>query len=451
MNILNKEHSIFIHFSKYLGLRWDIITNSWGVILLVSVICLLRAQITAQEKIILDLESVLRLAQADNLTLQLIEDKEQLALAEYEMAKTWWMPSFYTDVGLHQLWGNAMNSDGHIFENVNRQSFAGALGLSSEIDFSRGKRSVIAKEFGYKSKVFSSRVEKNNFLLDVITSYYELVSAQVKAEAYRQLQSQGQNIIEQQELLVAEGLQYNTDLLLSKSRNQDYNYQIRTADNEYSAWKSRLQELLSTHTDFEIADENLLPVELISEELMVTSRDSIHPEYQYLQTIQLSKEAEYRNIKNSVVSPHIRFNAYTSLFGDVFENISPTHALNGNIGLSIPVAALSNKELQVKEVEQSMIENLIESWKLKTDVNIRELKNQLSTTREQITSSEKAIELSMQALSETVERQKLGLARPFEIEWAQEAVIRSKINRTNAVSDYNKKQYELYVLLGNNL
>lgn len=425
-------------------IQWTILS---AVLLLI-----VDAGTNAQDKFIVDLESALELAQADNLTLQMITDKEELALAEYQLAKAWWLPTITAGADMHQLWGNAMNSDGRIFENVDRQYFSAALGLNTELDFAEGKRTKKKNEYAYKARSFSSQIEKNNFLLDIIDAYYDMASALLEADAYRELMEQSVRIIEQQEFLVAEGLQYNTDLLLSKSRKEDYQFEIYNADNRYAFAKRKLLELLNIEADeVELKDNYILPVEVITDDLLSNYSDTLHPEYQYLLTAQEAKSTEYKIVKNSVLSPYLTFNGYTSLFGDAFGNISPTHSLNGGIGLSIPLARVSGKELQVLQIERSLIENELGIFRISSGLKIEELLTHITASRKQIDSAERAIELSANALGETVQRQELGLARPFEIEWAQEALIRSKINHIRAVVEHNKIQYELYVLLGNNL
>jgi multidrug efflux pump subunit AcrB len=56
-------------------------------------------------------------------------------------------------------------------------------------------------------------------------------------------------------------------------------------------------------------------------------------------------------------------------------------------------------------------------------------------------SSKEAVSNSLLALDESVQRQNLGLARPFEIERVQEAFIQSRINYLKSVSAFNILQY----------
>lgn len=53
-----------------------------------------------------------------------------------------------------------------------------------------------------------------------------------------------------------------------------------------------------------------------------------------------------------------------------------------------------------------------------------------------------------QALEQSIQRQELGTARPFEILQAQELFIKARLDYLKAVSDYNKAQYNFLVVGG---
>jgi outer membrane protein TolC len=60
-------------------------------------------------------------------------------------------------------------------------------------------------------------------------------------------------------------------------------------------------------------------------------------------------------------------------------------------------------------------------------------------------------QFSEQALKQSIQRQQLGIVRPFEILQAQEIYIKSRLDYLKAVSSYNKAQYAYYVAIGNTL
>lgn len=76
---------------------------------------------------------------------------------------------------------------------------------------------------------------------------------------------------------------------------------------------------------------------------------------------------------------------------------------------------------------------------------------QLITTQEQLELAEEAQSLAREAVQQSMQRQQLGTAQPFEIFQAQEFYLKARLDYLKAVADYNKAQYSLYVAMGNNL
>ena len=98
---------------------------------LVASILLVGATFTAkaQQPYAVNLETVLKLAGANNLTIQEYQLKYQQALAEQSKAKEWWLPNIYFGAGIHYLNGAAMNTDGTILQPANRNNLWTGLGL----------------------------------------------------------------------------------------------------------------------------------------------------------------------------------------------------------------------------------------------------------------------------------------------------------------------------------
>ena len=92
----------------------------------------------AQETMAVNIETVFKLAGANNLTIKEYELKYQQALADQSKAKEWWLPNIYAGASTHYLNGAAMNTDGKIFTGLNRNNLWAGLGITAEIDFSKG-------------------------------------------------------------------------------------------------------------------------------------------------------------------------------------------------------------------------------------------------------------------------------------------------------------------------
>lgn len=73
---------------------------------------------------------------------------------------------------------------------------------------------------------------------------------------------------------------------------------------------------------------------------------------------------------------------------------------------------------------------------------------QLTAAGEQVAVGEQALQQSAEALSQSIERQKLGTVKPFEVFQSQQFYLQAQIDYLQAVADYNKAQFALKVAQG---
>ena len=77
----------------------------------------------------IDLETVLKLAGANNLTIKEFKTKQHLATVDEKIAREWLIPELFIGASLHNLNGSAMNSDGKFFREVDRNSLWAGAGI----------------------------------------------------------------------------------------------------------------------------------------------------------------------------------------------------------------------------------------------------------------------------------------------------------------------------------
>src|SRR6056297_1715734 len=159
----------------------DIMLLSFVLFLIVTT----SSRLTAQDTIPINLEKVLKLGGADNLTIKEYNERQQLSLAELAKAKEWWLPEIYTGVQTNQLWGAAMNSDGRFFLDVNRQNLWDGLGLNINWNFADGIYNAKSANLRSQASQYMTEAERNQQLLKMINAYYDLMTAQLNYTAYQ--------------------------------------------------------------------------------------------------------------------------------------------------------------------------------------------------------------------------------------------------------------------------
>jgi outer membrane protein TolC len=74
----------------------------------------------------------------------------------------------------------------------------------------------------------------------------------------------------------------------------------------------------------------------------------------------------------------------------------------------------------------------------------------LQTSKVRMKLAEASVAYASEGLDQSMERQRLGTAIPLEVIRAQEQMMEAKLDLIDAVTQYNKAQYSLYIALGNN-
>jgi outer membrane protein TolC len=171
----------------------------------------------AQETLPINLQTVLEIGGANNLTIKEFQEKQELAAANLLKAKEWWLPNVYAGLQTHQLWGAAMNADGRFFLDVNRQTLWAGLGLNANWNFAEGIYKTKSAKLKVQASFYETQAKRNNTLLETIKSYYNLQTAQMKLIAFKNLVAQSDTITQQIAIQVEAGLRYQSELLLSKS------------------------------------------------------------------------------------------------------------------------------------------------------------------------------------------------------------------------------------------
>lgn len=432
-------------------------------------------QVTAQDTIPINLEKVLELGGADNLTIKEYKERQELSLAKLTKAKEWWLPEIYAGTQTHQLWGAAMNTDGRFFLDVNRQNLWGGLGLNANWDFADGIYNAKSANLKSQASQYMTQAERNQQLLKMIDAYYNLMTAQLNYSAYQNLVSQSDSIVQQIQIQVEGGLRYESELLLAKSNKNHLQVEMLNAKKDYNRASAALKKLLNIEQNKKLvsADESLLPLDFdtdltASQTGLEMVKDSAYLNRPEIKANELQFQAlkmERKKYTTGLLIPELNVGTYGSYFGRINGSVSPmfpaqypethqlypTQALNVSLMWKIPLGALTYQG-DKKSYDSKMRLNEIKAEQFKIQINeeIANAKSDLQKGKEQIKTAKEALDFTTKALNQSIERQKLGTAKPFEVFQAQQFFLQAQLDYLKAVSAYNKAQYALKVAMGTN-
>ncbi|MGJ3236044.1 TolC family protein [Marivirga sp.] len=423
---------------------------------------------SAQDTIPLNLEKVMELAGANNLTIKEYKERQELANAQNTEANEWWLPDIYAGVQTHQLAGAAMNADGGFFLEVNRNNLWSGIGLNANWDFADGIFKSKAASLKSDASSYKTEAERNQIILEAIKAYYELQSAQAELSAYRNLVEQSDSISRQIAQQVESGLLYESELLLAKSNRNHLKVEMANAHKRYLEKSSRLVNILNFKNGIQLvsADSMMTPLQF-DEDLLAESTEE-HKRAE-IKAIALDMEAIKTEKKTTTVSlliPELAVGAYGSYFGNLSGKVRPmepnrfpetrqlypTRALNASLMWNIPLGRLfSGGALKVYDSRIRLAEIEYDKMNAQIREEITNAQQKIDLGKQQVEIAKESIELTAEAVNQSIKRQENGTAKPFEVFQAQQFYLQAQIDYLKSVGDYNATQYELKVAKGEEL
>jgi outer membrane protein TolC len=403
-----------------------------------------------------NVESVLKLAGANNLTVKEYQLRYEQALAEQTKAQEWWLPNIYAGTSTHFLTGDAMNTDGKIFTDVTRNNLWAGLGVSAEIDFARGKYDLLAAKQRAKAAGYQSSAERNRAILQALMTYFDMQADQVKYLFLQQLIKQADTLAQQVKVKVDAGLMYESEYLMASSNFSHLKVSMLQAKADWQREGIALASLLNLKNTGGMlsADTALIPLQIVREQTVADYMSNIEkrPEYLGLNEQLKSYYTLRKAAVNGIYKPKLRIGTDNGPFGGLGKTFQNTYQFNASLVWTLPLALLTTKgDIKRWDAQIKIQQNQVEQFRNLFVQEVTGANMQLQNSKEQVDVAKAALRTSGEAVYQGTQRQKLGTARPFEVFQSEQFYLQTQIDYLNAVANYNKAQYALYVAMGNNL
>jgi outer membrane protein TolC len=98
--------------------------------------------------------------------------------------------------------------------------------------------------------------------------------------------------------------------------------------------------------------------------------------------------------------------------------------------------------MRIKELQK-------DQFKVEINQQILLAKSNIQTGQEQMEIADEGLKFSAEALSQSMERQKLGTAQPFELFQSQQFYLKAQLDYLKSVTEFNKAQFSLKYAKGN--
>jgi outer membrane protein TolC len=426
----------------------------------------------------IDLASALRLAGVRNAEIQIARERivESLALRQFAAAQ--WLPNLNAGGNFDHHNGPLQQSNGVILK-VNRDALyvgmgAGAIGGGTVtipgVVWSGNVSDVIFRHLVSKQLVnqaaFNRDAVQNDVLLRVANTYMELLRAEGRRAIARRNRDEAQELARITANYAKAGLGRQADANRAATELEQRETDLLQAEQDTALASARLSQLLSLDpstrlqpTDGWVVPQSLVPDPIPLPELLAIALTQ-RPEMKERQTAVQAALLEMKAAKLLPFSPNVLLGYSTGAFGGGgnlaadagrprFGDFNDRQDFDAvlvwslrNLGVG-NVAQVRFAESRVRSNQWREIEMLD---RVRAEVASAHARTHLRFR--QIETGEKAVASSTKAFTEDLLRTKNREGLPIEVLDSLRLLARSRQAYLDAIIDYNRAQFELYVSLG---
>jgi outer membrane protein TolC len=416
------------------------------------------------ETLPIDLPTVIRLTDEKNPAIGFARARAEEAEARLAGTEVLWIPNLSIGTTYNRFDGQTQNQRGDVF-NVSRANLFGGGGAALTLDIADAiyrplieRRSASAERDRSQAAVLGAELESVQAYLDLVQLYAQLEinrATLAKTEAILKLAKEAKEA--KTDRNAGDVHRSQTEALLRRTEGIELEGRIGQA----SARLGRLL-LLEPHVKLVPAERTLVPITLIEPE---TTLDAlVQTALQNRPDLAAAREsiaAAWERVRRAEVSPLVpklvvqnQTGAYGGGLNDDLQNFQARNALGAqlfwevrNLGfgnraeIAERKAGLEQSHFQLIEVRARMASDIVES----AQVAAARFES-LDLAERSVKEATELYRISKEGIANVVDAKNLFDAlRPLQ---AIQVLNQSQLSYANAVAEYNKAQYRLFVQLG---
>jgi outer membrane protein TolC len=423
----------------------------------------------AVEAFPIDMTTALRLADERNLDVAIYLERVAETAAQLRQARTLAVPTLRLGASYSHHDGPLQETSGQVIDVEHVSQFRGfgtgaggvdASGIALDIDIADAIFKRLVAEQNQAAAVATSDINRHRVLLDVATSYLELLSARTElavasesvrranelARVTRDFADAGEGLVADAEMAAVQPLLWERKRLAATER--------------FEAANANLARLL--HLDLDVRLEPLEPsipvIEIYSadDDLSVLIEQALEhrPEIEQYKALVTAAEGEYKSERYSLFIPRVSLSYSSGEFGGApgssVGGLSQRDDLALMLYWKFDQLGLGNRgrieekrsRLHQVELQQQQLDDLIVA-------QVRETYARVASFREQMELAAMAAERAESAYLRNRERIFENEGLPLEALQAMQALADVQMMTVDAVVGYSVAQIELHTALGN--
>jgi outer membrane protein TolC len=408
----------------------------------------------------IDLPTALRLANAQNLDVQIARQRLEEAKANHSSAVQQFFPWITPGAGFNRHEGHTQAVNGPILD-VDKQSYTAGAAITAKVEFGDAiYQSLAAKQLVHAANHALETQQQDSALL-AAQGYYDLAKAKALVDVINEALQISQNYQKQIHDAVGIGIAFKGDELRVQVQTEHYQIELRQAQEQQRVAAARLSQTLHVDSTVELVPQStdLAPLTLVetnaSLDLLVQRALHSRPELKANQAL----VSAARHTKNGAVYgpliPTLGAQAFFGGLGGGPDNSTGSfgHSEDYFVGASWRIgpgglfdfgkidassARLETSRISGEKLRDEVIRQVVES-----QTRTQSLSDQLATAKQNLTTASEELRL-------TRERKEYGVGVVLEDIQAQQDLTRARSDYLKAVADYDKAEFELRRVTGGN-
>ncbi len=447
-----------------LEVLWSLVFGAWMLALGVSLVLgawslefSARAQATNAPQPI-DLSTALRLAGAQNLDVQIAQERLDEAKANHQSAVAQFFPWLTPGITYRQHNDNIQDVAGNIIA-VNKYSYAPGAALAVQVDLGDAIYKSLASKQLANAAGHALNAQRQDTVLAAAQGYFDLALAQGSAAVAREAVKISGDYEAQLRNAVAAGLAFKGDALRAGVQTARNELALRQALEQQRVAAARLAQTLRLDPAVELVarDDDLAPLALIATNTALSSAlaqtFASHPELKQSQSL----VAAAKDAKNgATVGPWIPTVGASAFWGGLGGGRSGGADTFGPqedyaIGVSWRIgpgglfdftrshaseSRLKAASLGAEKIRDDLARQVVEAF-----TRWQSLGDQIQTTKRALAAAEEGLRLAEQ-------RKEFAVGIVLETIQAEQDLTRARLDYLTTVARFNQAQYSLRKLTG---
>ena len=400
----------------------------------------------------IDLPSVLKLAGAQSLDVQLASEKLNEARAN-EAGTLWqFFPWIAPGVGYRAHNGRIQDVAGNIIE-TSKQSLGVGPSVVAQLDLGDAIYKRLAAKQLTKAAAHGVDAQRRQSVLSAAEGYFDLVKSHASARVANEAVETSRDYAGQIENAVKTGVAFKGDQLRAQTQMHHYELLLKQSEEQQRIASAKLVQLLHLEPGTTLTPRNddavslsLMPAGGLDK--LLTAALAQRPEMKQSDALAQAADAGVRGAKYGPLIPSLGAQVYAGGLGGGrdggFGSFGGTADYQITLGWRIGAGGLFDSS-RIKKAKSEAAQAQIGQWKTR-DVIVREVSENYELAkllRNEVEIAKRGVAAAQEALKLAKERKEFAIGVVLETLQSEQDLTRAKLDFVNAVLELNKTQYRL--------